>query len=191
MSELESRWKGGRVSAVQILFVMFGVPCPGRGLRSMPVAASMLVMRGESDWAEHARQQRAAMADMEDQMARWRADVFAGIESLEAEEAAEREAAARSGERHDDAPADAPPALRRVRQRVERGELDWLKVIESGGEDPDVRAVHVWMSTRLEVVHRAFGAISEDMTADEARAAIESTLGPRAGAGQEPRGQRS
>jgi hypothetical protein len=132
------------------------------------------------------------MSEMDTLMAQWRTGVVAKLEELEAREAAERAAEQRAadkqdGGRDDEIPPDAPPAYRRVQVRVERGELDWPGVIAGDSEDADVRAVHLWLSARLEPVRRAFGAVTADMTVEQARAAVESALGTTDGAARRRR----
>ncbi|MGW0434697.1 hypothetical protein ACWDV4_19450 [Micromonospora sp. NPDC003197] len=128
-------------------------------------------------WDEYVQRQRAEMAAMESQLGQWRTGVLTRIEEFEAREAAEREAARRAGgDTAPDVPDGAPPAYLRVQARIEDGDLDWVDVARGDSEDPDIRSAHIWLSDRLAAVRRAFEMVTEDMTDEQAEAAIQAAL---------------
>lgn len=136
-----------------------------------------------ADLDEYLRRQRLLATDMQTMIAEWRQGVFAKIEAIENQEANDRRATERSGQQENEIPKGAPPAYRRVREMVVRGELDWFDVITGEHDDSDVRTVHMWLEPRLDVARRALLSIRNDMTSEEAIEALEAVLG-----GQTPSG---
>jgi hypothetical protein len=114
---------------------------------------------------------REFLARMEDGFASlegWRERARAAYDEVEAHEAATPEES-----EADAAPDGAPPQYDAVRARVEQGDYTWDDVMSAEAQDPDARAVHVWLDSRVDVLRRAWREMERGAGADEAVAAAE------------------
>jgi hypothetical protein len=96
----------------------------------------------------------------------WRERARAAYDEVEA-----REAAASEEVEADAVPDGAPPRYDAVRARVEQGDYTWDDVMSANTQDPDARAVHVWLDSRFDVLRRAWQEMERGASADEAIAA--------------------
>jgi len=98
----------------------------------------------------------------------WRGRTRAMYDEVEAREAAAPEEAEAGA-----APDGAPPQYDAVRARVAQGDYTWDDVMSAEAQDPDARAVHVWLDSRVDVLRRAWREMERGAGVDEAVAAAE------------------
>ena len=90
----------------------------------------------------------------------WREHARAGYEEVEATAVEDTEP--------EGIPDDAPPRYSVVCARVDRGDYSWEDVFSGAVTDPDARAVHVWLDSRLDLIRRAWREMDRGADADEA-----------------------
>ncbi|MBM0205749.1 hypothetical protein JNW90_24095 [Micromonospora sp. STR1s_5] len=106
------------------------------------------------------------VSEMRQQSVNWRHRVQAEMDALDASESDDEES--------ESAPEGAPAQYAAVRDRVVRGELDWLDVLSGRVDDADAKAVHVWLDGRMEMTRQACRLLEGGAPLDEAVAAVTS-----------------
>ncbi|MEU1749475.1 hypothetical protein ACPXB5_12615 [Micromonospora arida] len=104
------------------------------------------------------------VSEMRQQSVNWRHRVHAEMDALEASEPDDDES--------DGVPEGAPAQYAAVRDRVVRGELDWLDVLSGRVGDADAKAVHVWLDGRMEMTRQACRLLEGGASLDEAVAGV-------------------
>ncbi|WP_088974532.1 hypothetical protein [Micromonospora coxensis] len=102
-------------------------------------------------------------AHMRQQSVDWRQRVHAEMDVIGAEEPEDQA---------DGVPEGAPAQYAAVRDRVARGELDWLDVLAGRVDDAAARAVHVWLDDRMEMTRQACRLLEQGASLDEAVAGV-------------------
>ncbi len=124
---------------------------------------------------------RSLLADLDTDLARWRTGVLADMQRHE-DAQPERDPGVPEG-RDPAPPPDAPPGYHRIRDLVEQGQRDWVELLDAGdSDDPAVREVHLWLARRLDLLRQALPPGSEDLTEQQALAALASAWGTATGA---------
>lgn len=95
-----------------------------------------------SEIAAIMRRHEAARTENYDAIRHWERKIELAMTEAEAREVKETSGADGDADGGTAVPAGAPPEYKRVKDLVQRGELDWADVLTGNSDDRDVYAVH-------------------------------------------------